>query len=191
MGGTRFPQRRCTILGRTGYRRVAHTSARHSSSAILIYLEESNLSSLKGLSTDAALGRSIESVRAELAVLTAEARSSHFVNMSSRGAAATTAAQAALVTTQQEVLPSDAPATDGAEEYVVNTLPAGKVHVINPQCAHMTYCRWAWETSKHHILARSPQGFRPCIKCETHRAAAHAQDASSSGSSPASSESEQ
>ena len=164
--------------------------ARHSSTAILAYLEESNLASLKGLSTDAALGRSIESVRAELAVLTAEARSSRFQSMSICAPQATTAAQTAVFTSQDEVILPETPEVAGSHEYVVNTLPAGKVHIINPRCSHMTYCRWAWRDSKHHIVAKSPQGFRPCIKCEAHRTAEGAQAAASSDSSPASSESE-
>ena len=164
--------------------------ARHSSNAILAYLEEANLTALRGLSTDAALGRSIESVRAELAVLTAEARADRMQRMATPPQKEATAAQAAMVTDVQEVLLPEDPAPENSPAYVVSTLPAGKVHMIDPRCSSMTFCRWPWRDSKHHIQAQSPQGFRPCVKCITKHSAAGAHGSAPSGSSSPSSESE-
>ena len=48
--------------------------ARHSSSAVLKYIEQAHITTLTGLAAEAAIGRSLEGLRAELRVLKAEAR---------------------------------------------------------------------------------------------------------------------
>ncbi len=141
--------------------------ARHSSNAIMGYLDEANLSSLKGLSTDVALGKSIDAVRTELAVLAAEARADKLARMVQPPAGACSPAHIAVVTAADEIVPEDRPLADGHEKFVVNTLPDGKLHIIHPQCAGMTYCRWQWKASKHALPAHSPVGFAPCMRCQS------------------------
>ena len=164
--------------------------ARHSSSAILAYLEEANLVSLRGLSTDAALGRSIESVRAELANLAASTRATHLEKLQESPQGEKTAAKASLRTSLGDLLHQEQMLPAGAERYVVNTRPEGKVHVIRPDAAAITYCRWAWESSSHHLKAHSPLGFRQCTKCRLRQAKEDTLDAEPAGTSSPSSESE-
>ena len=85
---------------------------------------------------------------------------------------------------QQEVLP------DSAEKYVVNTRPEGKVHVIRPDAAAITYCRWAWECSSHHLKTHSPLGFRQCTKCRLRQAKEETLNNEPAGTSSPSSDSE-
>lgn len=154
--------------------------ARHSSTAILKYLDEANLTSLRGLSTDAALGKSLDTVRAELAVLAAEARTSRAQVLTARQA--DSAAAAAVIVDPLVILPPDGPPAGTKEQFVVNTLPGGKAHVIHLSCGDMTYCRWQWKQSRHSLLAHSLDGFVPCVRCQTRRSAAQAQTADTSDS---------
>ena len=164
--------------------------ARHSSSAILAYLEEANLVSLRGLSTDAALGRSLESVRKELASLTAETRAAHLGRLQQAPQGESQAPRVELRTELHDLFPMQELLPAGAERFVANTRPDGKMHIIRPDAASITFCRWAWTRSPHHIKSHSPLGFRQCTKCRLRQSKEASQDAEPAGTSSPSSESE-
>ena len=183
-GGHALRRGGAQYLGRSGVEvwRI-QALARHSSSAILGYLGDSHISSLSSVAAEAAAGRSLAAVRAELTALQRE------VEAGRRPPEAVAAALApppggpgagvvvAVRPADCRRPPAGRPPAVG---FVLSRRPHGRLHRPHRWVAGLTECGWAWE--RHEAAAFLVQvraGAPDCIRCF----GAPAGSAQSSGSS--------
>jgi hypothetical protein len=127
--------------------------ARHSSAAILQYIEKAHVPTLKSIASEAAAGRKHSALAEEVALLR------QMINTSLTKPAET----AAII--------HHAPAKKTVgKKYIYNTSVGGKVHINNPELPGRAKCKWLWAASAQATPGQSamgpPEDFRPlCTKC--------------------------
>jgi hypothetical protein len=118
----------------------AQALARHSSDAILRYLDGMHARNLGNITADAALGRSVAQLRSQVKAI------------------------------QASVKRKDAPRhTVSAQpnlQYIVSFDSKGRTHLVHPRSSSRTMCNWSWDASKAQ-LAEVAGPARMCIKCTT------------------------
>ena len=162
-------------LGRSGVEvwRI-QALARHSSSAILGYLEGAHISTLNTVAAEAATGRTLEAVRRELAALQAEvaagAKPPGAVPQALGPAATTPATDLQVPVSVENILESapQAPARQASVDYpyVVSALSRGKLHRKHPQINGLTLCGWAWQRHASAFEIAETFAAPGCRKCK-------------------------
>ena len=183
-------------LGRSGVEvwRI-QALARHSSSAILGYLEGSHISTLNTVAAEAATGRTLDTVRRELALLQAEvasgAKNRADIDAALREPQGPSQASVSVPVSADNLLenpPAANPASAAAHPYILSTLPRGKLHCRHPLVQGLTRCGWAW--GRHAAAWEVAEDFLApkCLKCfpQGRAAAASGSSRSSSGASSSS-----
>ena len=172
--------------------------ARHSSAAILAYVEGAHVSAMTGIAAEAALGRSLAAVREELAMLTArvaEGRTMVEEVLESADARASLV-PLAIADVLQEPLPAPPPAVCAQEaavprtaaSYVVSLRRGGKVHTVDPAAGRASLCGWNFRLTTEFEVSACPRGppraagAPKCAKCARREAGVGLGAESSSGS---------
>ena len=171
--------------------------ARHSSSAILLYLEDSHVLSLGSVAAEAAMGRSLDQVRSELRALEAQKR-----ELSLPLPGPSTSIQVPVdiddvlgTVDQKGPGPGDPGPCPNKFPFVLSCPNKGRVHVRDPAAPDITLCRWKWRGAKAAEPVWNQACGLPCTKCvaaslkSTASARRQSEDQSSSSESSASSES--
>ena len=182
-------------LGRSGVEvwRI-QALARHSSSAILGYLEGAHISTLNTVAAEAATGRTLDAVRREIKALQAEVAAGRRPPDAIAAALADPGASAsslALPLSSDQVLEAPAPprvVERPAAPYIVSTYAHGRLHDRHPAIAGLTRCGWAWQ--RHASACEVHEAFAAprCRRCFPPRSGS-ASGSSTSGSSGGSSSS--
>ncbi len=145
--------------------------ARHSSSATLKYIENSHLGTLSSVAAEAASGRSLDLVRAELEFLKAE--------LARTGVREPPPVPPDLGKLKVPLLPADVLPAALAVDLVTAGVHVGshrrysKVHRWNPELPSHTLCKWEWAASSLAAQCDSLEGLSPlyhavpCKRCET------------------------
>ena len=174
--------------------------ARHSSSAILGYVEGAHVMAMTGIAAEAAIGRSLAAVRAELAMLKARVAEERgpLEQALSRGSPQDALIPLALEDVAQEalpdVLPTDAALAAGepapAKSFVASTRKGGKIHVVDPSGGRVALCGWKFRFTTEFEISSCPRGpalaggerRKRCSKCARRDGGGAADESSSSGS---------
>ena len=159
--------------------------ARHSSGAILGYIENAHIPALAGIAAEAALGRSLAAVRIELDLLREQvSREKLSLDMvSNRNEAGSGLVQLALTDVLSDHLGDEASSagsevaqaegSDGSPRwvYVTSTRAGGKVHTVSPSGGKRALCGWNFQISTFFEISSSPMGPDPddakprCPRC--------------------------
>jgi len=159
--------------------------ARHSSGAILGYIENAHIPALAGIAAEAALGRSLAAVRLELDLLREQvSREKLSLDMvSGKEMKDPGLVQLALADVLGDAVDADMEApemesvqTPGEREeakwvYVSSTRAGGKVHTVCPSGGKRTLCGWNFQISTFFEISADPMGPDPddakprCPKC--------------------------
>ena len=140
--------------------------ARHSSSAILTYLDGIHAKHLGNIAAEAELGRSLQGLREELRLLQAGVSSEH-AKVRVSAMIAPPPGALAIAADLEEVLPpaSDATTTTPPGQFVRAFGPGAKVHAKHPAHPKRTWCKWHWtRQSKATVHQEAPAG-KMCIRC--------------------------
>jgi len=150
--------------------------ARHSSSAILGYIENAHIPALAGIAAEAAIGRSLAMVRHELEILKAQVASE---KLSLDMIADPPGGEGQLVQLALEDVLPEADGDDAALEqqgaelpgssngephpwvYVTSTRPGGKVHTVNPSGGKVAFCGWKFRFTTMFKIGSCPMGPDP------------------------------
>ena len=146
--------------------------ARHSTSAILGYIEGMHVKAMSNLAAEAAIGRSLAAVRTELEQLQASVSRE---KLSLDCLDEPSASSAALVPLALEDVLPDSPdpaacsegsgpaaAPDGAKwSYVTSTRKGGKVHTISLAGGRKSLCGWSYAYTTFFAVSPSPLGPDP------------------------------
>ena len=191
-GGHALRRGGAQYLGRSGVEvwRI-QALARHSSSAILGYLGDSHISSLNTLASEAAAGRSLAAVRAELAALQREVAAGRLPpgDLGSALAPSPGTREATFaVATSPEDCRRGPPGRPPAAGFVLSRRPLGRLHRAHRSVAGLTACGWAWERAGEALLVPDRTGAPACARCfpaaaPATSAGAPASSCSSTGSS--------
>ena len=188
-GGHALRRGGAQYLGRSGVEvwRI-QALARHSSSAILGYLEDSHISSLNSVAAEAAAGRSLAAVRTELAALQREIAAGRRPPEAAAAALAPPpGAEGARVVVA--VRPADCRrppiGRPPAVGFVLSRRAHGRLHRPHRSVAGLTVCGWAWERHglEAALLVQEQGGAPDCAKCFAAGPAILAPSASSGSSS--------
>ena len=143
--------------------------ARHSSNAILTYLDGIHAKNLGNVAAEAELGRSLASMREELRLLQASAaKLGSGILDNSRLQEQTTAIQ--IATSAADILPECAskavhPSQSLHGQFVKSHGTGSKTHIRFPKDLNRTWCKWRWtQQSKATVHDTEPPG-RMCIRC--------------------------
>ena len=155
--------------------------ARHSSNAILTYLDGVHSKHLGNIAAEAALGRSLESMRSELKAFSQRVSASAHAP---RQLLAPLPDQIPVATTVEEVIPEPTgsqlvPQTPASGGYVRSRGPSGRVHVCRTDDPSRTLCNWHWSLKGRASVHEEPPRGLMCTKCTS----AHLRDLSESNSS--------
>ena len=137
--------------------------ARHSSNAILAYLDGVHTRNLGNIAAEAALGRSLATMRAELKAL--QEHASRAATKADLSRAIASSASPRACTKPEEVLLEHAPAPEGTGDAEFVTAPGGKVHIIRHTSPSLTWCNWHWPRhGRAKTFAKEPAGDM-CKRC--------------------------
>jgi len=159
--------------------------ARHSSGAILGYIENAHIPALAGIAAEAAIGRSLAAVRAELEVLKERVSKEKLSLDMVKGGHSTAPGlvQLALNDVIQEQPEVEKAPGSGSENpaagaagvqawvYVTSTRSGGKVHTVSPSGGKRSLCGWNFLISTFFEISSSPMGPDPedakprCPRC--------------------------
>ena len=160
--------------------------ARHSSNAILGYLDGVHARNLGNIAAEASMGRSIDSIRSELRALSDRVtREQAKVHLSSCMPASVAPA---VALDPLEVLPelaskplfSSSPEDDNSG-YVISRGPRGRAHLRKHGNPDRTWCGWWWNAASGATLSQTTGDCTVCAKC-TRAALQRFEQSSSSGS---------
>jgi hypothetical protein len=168
--------------------------ARHSSSAILLYLDGIHAESLGNMAAEASLGRSLQSVREELEGLRAQL-AKHKLDLdstltstlpisSSRFEVPLLASDVAPPEEDPGVPSTSQIACINAHPFVLSARRTGRCHRRDPSIPDRAICGWPWARFPGAILSSVITGMG-CTKCasRTQRDATASRDTASSESS--------
>ena len=168
--------------------------ARHSSSAILIYLGNSIVSSLGNIAAEAAAGRSLSSVQDELRLMKQQLeQSSHDWQQRLHAALPVTGTTALVPVRVEEVLDLEVLGTTALQDpesfpYVLGTYANSKMHIRDTSQPSRTFCRWHWSIHARAMPSAFIQGAPLCKRCAQRACNPRASTPSTSSSSSSSSE---
>ena len=168
--------------------------ARHSSSAILIYLGNSIVASLGNIAAEAAAGRSLASVQDELRLMKQQLEQSSNDWQQRLQAALPPSGSSALVPIRAEdvldlSVPDPVALSDPASfPYVLGTYAHSKMHIRDTSQPSLTYCRWQWSIHAKAVPSAFIQGAPLCQRCAQRACNPRVPLPSSSSSSSSSSE---
>ena len=141
--------------------------ARHSSQAILIYPEGTRSLALGDIAAEAAAGRSIEAMRAELRALQAEVESGKSSAKALEDRVSLSQAELVVNVLPSDILPElqESEPSSSTLPYVIST--SGRAHVVDQKHSHLTLCKWQWRKAKGATPSASPDGGLWCLRCAT------------------------
>ena len=184
-GGHALRRGGAQYLGRSGVEvwRI-QALARHSSGAILIYLDGCHTLAIGDIAAEAGAARSLAAVRSELRALQALVEQGRASSSSLQEVVASGSGELQVAVRPDELaLPTPA-ASDATPLFVSSG--SGKVHVVDPSHEGFTFCRWKWTASPAAAVSSERSGIL-CLRCSAHWGPF--EDPESSNSSPSSSES--
>ena len=167
--------------------------ARHSSTAILGYLEGAHVQAMTGLAAEAAVGRDLSAVRTELAGLRAQVSAERVTLDSLSGGPRPGVNHSLVQLAVEDVLPPPEPAmpaeeNEGRWTYVSSTRKGGRVHTVSPTGGNVALCGWAYGFTGFFAVTADPFGPDPsrgaprCRRCVDRECGAEAAGASSAAS---------
>ena len=169
--------------------------ARHSSSAILLYLDGVHAESLGNIAAEAYLGRDLNNVRDELNALRAQlTRHKHDVEAKLQAALPPKSGNIVIPLTLDEIVPQESTSVKpNAHEinccsrnpFVTSSRRGGKCHQRNPSTSGRAWCGWEWSLQRGATLVADDKTGLGCTKCALQAsAAARATLAASAGAAP-------
>lgn len=169
--------------------------ARHSSAAILGYLDQAHVAALGSVASEAAAGGRIRDLRCELQSLRTRIRQAHMASPVQLEAPAEVVAQAPnsrssirVPLRAQDLVPLRPAAAPGppAASSMPPFILGGLAHRRDPSRPEWTLCAWHWTASRTAQAAQSPGDALACLRCAkrgTHTPAATRSCSSSSSAS--------
>ena len=165
--------------------------ARHSSGAILGYIENAHIPSLSSVAAEAAAGRSLASIREEIRAVQAALTAGKADLAALQKLVAAPRQDVVNVPISPEQVLEETPPQKSAEasqvEFVLSTLRGGKLHRVDVQLPALTICGWAWSRSARAVPSASGNGAPWCARC---RPPTGLSQSSASSPSPSTSEAE-
>ena len=142
--------------------------ARHSSHAILGYLDGIHANHLGNIAAEAELGRSLQGMREELRLLKSSASSAQAPDANALVALPPTQLQVATIPDEVVAAPplprEQRPLPKG--EYVYAQAPGAKVHIRRPTEPTRTWCNWQWTRQPKAQVSETTWDGKPmCIRC--------------------------
>ena len=141
--------------------------ARHSSCAILRYVEGAHVLAMSGIAAEAAVGRSLVAVRAELEALRAQLPDDRGPRdellKPEPGGNALVPLAIEDVAQPPPPPPSGAPGPSGGApatrlSYVSSTRRGGRVHTVDAGHGGLTLCGWLFQFTTHFVVSTSTKG---------------------------------
>ena len=124
--------------------------ARHSSSAIVAYVEDAHAVAIADVAPEAVIHGRLRQAKSELSAILQATQDAQ----DRRDAAAA---------------PLPLPASEGMTHprgaYVVSDRGAGKMHIVDPDHPDTTACRWRFAAQKSALLTEDPATAPPCTRC--------------------------
>ena len=149
--------------------------ARHSGSAILLYLDGIHAESLGNIAAEASLGRDLNNVREELKALRAQLLGrKHIVSDTLEEALPKDKGTVVIPFTVSDILTlpvaNTVPSASDMECYTANPFVlssrlAGKCHRRNPNIMGGAWCMWGWSLQRGAILVANDKTGLGCTNC--------------------------
>ena len=139
--------------------------ARHSSTAILRYLDDSHHSRLQDIAAEAALSNRLEELQHQVDALQAAGQQPLPLPAAPPDVLPIELAPQDLLTEPpKQVLFQEAPSpTELCLPYVVSTHKSGRAHKRDPRSPSFALCGWAWAASGAFRLCVDPYGPEPSL----------------------------